>query len=312
MSLTRVGLTRVSVAPDWSLNTNHTGFIVAAALGFYRAAGLELQLLPYVDQPTAAKRVLAGEALLGLGPQETVVAYADQLTPLLAVAAINAHNPSALAVLADSPICRPRDLDGTRYASYGARFELQVVREMIRADGGEGHIEERVLPKPTVPDALYTAQADCTWVFPAWEGTEAELQGRPLRCFLVRDYGVPDLYTPVLFTDPTRLDQQGNRELLRAFVQATAEGFELATTDPERAVAAVLKMYPELDAELWSLSQPLASTNYRAEQPWGVIDPGVWVTYGRYLQAHGFLTDRRGQPLPEPAWDTLHTAEFLS
>ena len=304
-----MSLARVTVAPDWSLNTNHTGFVVAQALGFYRAAGLELELLPYVDRPTAAKRVFAGEALFGLGPQETVVAYADQPTPLLAVAAVNAHNPSALAVLADSPIQRPKDMDGTRYASYGARFELQVVREVIRADGGEGLIEERVLPKPTVPDALYTAQADCTWVFPAWEGVEAELQGRPLRCFLVRDYGVPDLYTPVLFTDPAGFE--GKRELLRAFVQATAEGFELAAADPERAVAAVLESYPHLDAELWRLSQPLAGANYRAERPWGVIDPEVWATYGRYLQTHGFLTGRRGDKLLEPVWDTLYTNELL-
>ena len=304
-----MSLTTVTVAPDWSLNTNHTGFVVAQALGFYRAAGLELELLPYVDQPTAAKRVLAGEALFGLGPQETVVAYADQPTPLLAVAAVNAHNPSALAVLADSSIQRPKDLDGTRYASYGARFELQVVREMIRADGGEGLIEERVLPKPTVPDALYTAQADCTWVFPAWEGVEAELAGQPLRCFLVRDYGIPDLYTPVLFTDPARLE--GESELLRAFVQATAEGFELAAADPKRAVAAVLESYPNLNAELWRRSQPLAGANYRAERPWGVIDPEVWATYGRYLQTHGFLTGRRGDKLSEPVWDTLYTNELL-
>jgi ABC-type nitrate/sulfonate/bicarbonate transport system substrate-binding protein len=86
----------LKLAPDWFLNTNHTGLIVAQRLGFYREVGLTLELLPYLDHPTAARRVLAGEATFGLGPQETVIAYADQATPLVALAAVNAYNPSAL------------------------------------------------------------------------------------------------------------------------------------------------------------------------------------------------------------------------
>ncbi len=301
-------MNRITLAPDWSLNTNHTGFIVAQALGFYGEVGIELELLPYTDRPTAAKRVLNGDAQVGLGPQETVIAYADS-TPLLALAAINAHNPSALAVLAESSITRPRDLDGTRYASYGARFEMHVVREMVRADGGQGSVQERILPKPTVPAALYTGEADSTWIFPAWEGAEAELQGRPLRTFLLRDYGIPDLYTPVLFAERTFARSEPE---LRKFVQATTKGYELAAAEPERAARAVLKTYPNLNAELWSRSQRLASPNYQGTgKPWGVIDPGVWSTYGRYLQTHGFITTRDGKTVAEPRWDELHSAEFL-
>lgn len=192
-------LETITLAPDWFLNTNHTGFVLAQRLGFYSEEGLALKQLPYTDHPTAARRVLAGEATLGLGPQETVIAYADSETPLVALAAVNATNPSALAVLEQSGITRPAELDGKRYASYGARFEMHVVRQMVRNDGGRGEVEERVLPKPTVPDALLTGQADCTWVFPAWEGVEAALRGTPLRLFRLVDYGIPNLYTPVLF-----------------------------------------------------------------------------------------------------------------
>ena len=305
-----MSLSEVALALDWSLNTNHTGFVVAEALGFYKEVGLRLALLPYVDQPTAAKRVLAGDAYVGLGPQETVIAYAASPTPLLALAAVNAHNPSALAVLADGPILRPRDLDGTRYASYGARFEMHVVRQIVRADGGQGDVEERVLPKPTVPDALLTGHADSTWVFPAWEGAEAELRGRPLRYFLVRDYGVPDLYTPVLFSSLRFTREEPER--LRAFVRATARGFELAAAEPEQAAAVLVEAYPELNADLVRRSQPLASPAYcDAGEPWGIIDAEIWSGYGRYLYAHGFVTGRGGETLLEPDWDALHTTEFL-
>ena len=300
----------LKLAPDWSLNTNHTGFVLAQQRGFYKDAGVRLELLPYVDQPTAAKRLLSGEAQLGLGPQETVIAYADSDTPLLAVATVNAHNPSALAVLASAPVTRPRELDGRRYASYGARFEMHVVREVVKADGGRGDVEELVLPKPTVPDALFTGRADCTWVFPAWEGAEAELAGRPLRHFLVRDYGVPDLYTPVLFT--SQRFARDNADALSRFVQASARGFEEAALEPERSAERFAEAHPELPRELLLRSQKRASPTYRdPDQPWGVIDPTVWATYGRYLFENGFITSREGDPVPEPDWDAMHTQAFL-
>ncbi len=303
-------MNRVILAPDWSLNTNHTGFVVAAALGFYEAAGMALELLPYTDHPTAATRVSSGHAHVGLGPQETVVAYADAPAPLLALAAVNAHDPSALAVLEESSVTRPRDLDGKRYASYGARFEMHVVRAVVRADGGVGNVEERVLPKPTVPDALFTGEADCTWVFPAWEGVEAERRGRPLRHFRLRDYSVPDLYTPVLFSSLNFAREQP--ELLRVFVRATAKGFELAAAEPERAAELLVQAYPELDADLVRRSQPAASPNYRdVGKPWGVISGEVWATYGRYLYEHNFVKGRGGEAVDEPDWDAMHTADFL-
>ena len=37
----------VRFALDWTPNTNHTGIYVAAAKGWYRDAGVDLQILPY-------------------------------------------------------------------------------------------------------------------------------------------------------------------------------------------------------------------------------------------------------------------------
>ena len=39
----------VSVALDWTPNTNHTGIYVADKLGYYRAAGIDLTILPYAS-----------------------------------------------------------------------------------------------------------------------------------------------------------------------------------------------------------------------------------------------------------------------
>ncbi|RVC21183.1 ABC transporter substrate-binding protein, partial [Mesorhizobium sp. M7A.F.Ca.CA.004.04.2.1] len=40
---------KVTVALDWTVNTNHIGLFVARDKGFYREAGLEVDILPYSD-----------------------------------------------------------------------------------------------------------------------------------------------------------------------------------------------------------------------------------------------------------------------
>ncbi len=39
----------VSVALDWTPNTNHTGIYVAQKLGYYKAAGIDVKILPYAS-----------------------------------------------------------------------------------------------------------------------------------------------------------------------------------------------------------------------------------------------------------------------
>ncbi|BCG95608.1 hypothetical protein MesoLj131a_44720 [Mesorhizobium sp. 131-2-1] len=40
---------KITVALDWTANTNHIGLFVARDKGFYRGAGLDVEILPYGD-----------------------------------------------------------------------------------------------------------------------------------------------------------------------------------------------------------------------------------------------------------------------
>src|SRR4029079_8078571 len=42
---------RVRLALDWTPNTDHTGIFVARHQGWYRDAGIDLQILPYATPP---------------------------------------------------------------------------------------------------------------------------------------------------------------------------------------------------------------------------------------------------------------------
>lgn len=54
----------ITIALDWTPNTNHTGFYVARSKGFYKDAGLEVQILsPHQDEYKTTPGVLLAQQM---------------------------------------------------------------------------------------------------------------------------------------------------------------------------------------------------------------------------------------------------------
>ena len=74
-----MGLEDVKIALDWTLNTNHTGFVVAKALGYYKEEGLNVTLIePGVPYVPPAERVRDGSATFAVAPSETAISSCTQ------------------------------------------------------------------------------------------------------------------------------------------------------------------------------------------------------------------------------------------
>src|SRR5690349_14105127 len=134
----------VRLALDWTPNTNHTGFYVARANGWYKDAGVDLKILPY--------GTTAPEALIAAGQTECGISFQDALTfaaaggaPIVSVMAILQHTAQEIAVLASSDIQRPRQLDGKTYAGFGYPNEVPTLQSVIKADGGKGSFKSGTL-----------------------------------------------------------------------------------------------------------------------------------------------------------------------
>ena len=56
---------KLSVALDWTPNTNHVGLYVAQAQGWFKEAGLEVEILPYTDT-SSGTLVASGVAEFGI------------------------------------------------------------------------------------------------------------------------------------------------------------------------------------------------------------------------------------------------------
>lgn len=311
---------KIVLALDWTPNTNHLGFYVAKARGFYEEAGLDVQLLgtndktyttSYLPTPaeTAAKddslptfitpcsQVAAGTAHFALNSPEGAVNWntsgADR-PQLKVVAACLQGRTSAVVTLASSGLSRPKDLDGKAYASYGARFEGRIVRQMIENDGGTGEYKEVVLPMLGIWDTLLKGEADATWVFMGWEGVEAKRSGVDLNVFKLEDFGVPYGYSPCLLAHPNMLREEP--EVVKAFLAASAKGWEAACHDTEGAAADLVALAKEnsgVELDLGMVKESaayIASNALASDGTWGRMDPSVWDTYLKWLDEKGLLT----------------------
>src|SRR5260370_41227230 len=95
-------LDKVTLALDWTPNTNHTGIYVAMQKGWYRQQGIDLSLLPYSSSVAPETLVATGKADFGISFTEGVTAARAAVQPLVSVAAGVQHQTSAAVSLHSS------------------------------------------------------------------------------------------------------------------------------------------------------------------------------------------------------------------
>lgn len=305
---------QVRLALDWTPNTNHTGFYVAQAKGWYADAAIDLRILPYTGT-TPETIVSGGQADCGISFQDSMTFAVAAGAKLTSVMAILQHNAQEIAVLASSPITRPRDLDGKLYAGFGYPNEVPTLKTVIRADGGTGNFRVATLNSAAY-EALYQKQADFVITFTAWEGIEAAERGIPLRYFKFTDYGFPDFYQVVLACNTDWL--ASHQDVAKRFVGATVRGFQFAQSDPEAAGEILVSQNQGVFDSNPKL--PLDSARFLAKSGLYVDASGQvgrqtlaeWTGYSSFLYREGLLTGPDGKPLKTaPDYAALFTNAYL-
>ncbi len=269
---------KVSIALDWTPNTNHTGFFVAQELGFYKEMGLEVRIdTPATDNyaVTPAKKVEVGQVDLALCPLESILSYRTKANPFdaVALATLFQEDLSAIVCLESSGLTSPKRLDAHRYASYKARYEDEIVRQMIKNDGGTGVFSISYPEKLGIWDTLLNRAADATWVFMNWEGIHAENKGVRLNTFRLADYGIPYGYSPVIMGNKKAVENHSN--LYADFLEATKKGFLYCVKEPLKAVEMLQPHVSEKEQDLNLLqSQRFTSPYYGDSSNWGRMEKG--------------------------------------
>ena len=284
----------VKLALDWTPNTNHIGFFVAQELGFYEELGLQVELLNPEDDNyalTPAKKVEMGVADMALCPLESIISYQTKKQPFdaVAIATLFQEDLSEIVVLEDSPIERPKELDGHSYASYRARYEDEIVRQMMINDGGQGTIKLAYPDKLGIWETLLSKKYDATWIFSNWEGVQARSKGIKLRGFRLANYDIPYGYSPVIMASKKRVDE--NPSLYTTFIEGTRKGFLYSRQTPEKAVAILKPNVSEQDRDIDLLASQLETIPaYGNDMNWGRIASHRVEQFLHWLKSTGLET----------------------
>ncbi|MEG1989351.1 MAG: ABC transporter substrate-binding protein [Oscillibacter sp.] len=284
-------LTKVTFVLDWTPNTNHTGLYAAVAKGYFKEAGLDVEI---VQPPEDGAEVLvgSGKAQFGVSFQDSMAPalVGDNALPITAVAAMIQHNTSGILSRKGEGMDRPKGLEGKQYATWDLPVEKATMQQVVEADGGD--FSKVVLIPSTVTDevsALDSKSVDAIWVFYAWGGMACETAGLATDYFAFKDVDpVFDYYTPVVIANNDFL--KNDPDTAKAFLAALSKGYTFAAENPEEAADLLIAAAPELKD---SADLVLASQKYLAEQyiadaaSWGVFDAARWNGFYNWLNENG-------------------------
>ena len=296
MSVSAVGvsaadkdLEKITFCLDWTPNTNHTGLYAALANGYYEDAGLDVEIVQ-PPEDGAALMCASGQAQFAIEAQDTMAASLalDEPLGITAVAAVIQHNTSGILSRAGDGIDKPAGLTDKTYSTWESPIELAMLENVVNSDGGDFD-KVTLIPNDITdePAALAAHQTDAIWVFQGWGGVNAEVEGVDCDYFAFSDINpVFDYYTPVIIANNDYLES--NPDQAKAFMEATAKGYEYAVENPDEAA----QMLIDGDntgslkgaEELVKKSQEFLSAKYIDDADnWGVIDPERWNAFYKWL-----------------------------
>lgn len=298
------GAEDVTVILDYVANTNHTGMYVALDQGYYKEAGLDVEIVEPTEGATATL-VAVGKGDFGISYQEdvTVALTSDDPLPIKAIAAIIQHNTSGFASHTDRNILSPKDFEGKTYAGWGGPGEEAVLKAVMAKNGADFSKLNYIISDGSGVEALKD-KVDLLWTYEAWDNVTCQLSDIPINFMELRTLDERlDYYTPVIIANSDTLESRP--ELAEKFLAATTKGYEFAMENPAESAAILQKYAPDYDLEMLTISQEYLSAKYAEDAPrWGEMKDEVWDNYTDFLMEYGVIDTAI------PAAD-CYTNEFL-
>jgi len=236
---------KVRLQLKWFHQFQFAGYYAAQSKGFYRDAGLEVELLEGAPEHTPTTMVLEGKADFGVHDGADLVYRRLQGDPLIAVAAIFQHSPVALLSKKSNNIRHPADLVGREIGVDQSQGGVGLLA-MFRHEGvGVKSIYDvtpvHFVPMPGGEDSFidHLAEGRVAAVQVYLTRLPSPKHGNEFEPAILNplDYGV-DFYGDTLFTSKAFLDAKP--DVVARFRRASAKGWQYAMEHREEIADLVL------------------------------------------------------------------------
>lgn len=244
----------VKLQLKWFPQAQFAGFFVAQAKGFYKAEGLDVQLLPIGDQ-SPIQTVATGAADFGTTWITDLLTARQQGIPVVHIAQLFQKSGYTLVSLKTSGIKAPADFKGKRVGVWPSGNEYPAVALMKKyglttsLDSTVSNPSVQAVTYPFDPSIVFPGKVDLVSAMTYNELDQIVGLGYPLdklQVFQTSDYGI-NLLEDLMFSTERTLNATNfkgsglsGREVAARLVRATIKGWNYAVRNQREAVGIVL------------------------------------------------------------------------
>ncbi len=263
-------LDSVTLQLKWKHQFQFAGYYAAKEKGFYKDAGLEVNIKEAAPGVDSIQEVAARRAQFGIGTSELIL-NRFRGDPIIVLGVIFQHSPLILITLSDSGIDNIHKLVGRKVMIEPSSAELFAY---LNQEGFTQKAFELQHHSFDINDLL-TGRTDAMSVYTTDEPYQLMQQHREYNKFSPRMSGI-DFYGDNFFTLESEQEEHPHR--VKAFREATLRGWRYAMQNPEEIVQLIYQRY--------SQRHSIAHLQFEAKamhdlmQP-ELIDPG-YMNIGRW------------------------------
>ena len=280
---------KLKVVLDWFPNTNHTGYLLAQKRGWFREAGLDVEIAGDIHGA-----MHLGDADFVCGPEISMLDCMERGEEMTCVAVMTQKCDSGIVSPKEAGITRPRELEGKRLTHWSPEWFHKAIGRVVAEDGGD--YSKVKLLNMDVGDIVATlgTVADATWVYENWENQVLLEAGREINYFNLGDVDpIFDFCAPAMAAAASTLREK--EDAVRRFLSVLDRAYREAAADPDSTVLEVKEMMPEgsSDTLLIRSQRHLAPILLDEEGRWGRIKPERWERMADYMCSAGVISRRR-------------------
>jgi ABC-type nitrate/sulfonate/bicarbonate transport system substrate-binding protein len=236
-------LPKVVMQLDWKPNVQFAGLLLAQDKGWYREAGLDVEIRPNNFQGYYLDKAVANDFTVTCLDGRSLFAQRAKGLPLKAFATMFQGSPVCFVMKKSKGFTHPRDLVGKNLGIH--RPEDTAWIDLLFSGAGLAHPPYTSQRIGFQLQELKSDQVAAAQGYVIDEYVRLSTSGTPSSCFLLADYGYRDYSQLFLTTDAFLKRDPGT---LKKFLEVSLRGWKAAFADIEGTAAWVVKThYPEGD-----------------------------------------------------------------
>ncbi|MGD8191236.1 ABC transporter substrate-binding protein [Brevibacillus ginsengisoli] len=282
----------LTIALDWYPNAVHSFLYAAEEQGYFKQEHVKVNLQMPSDANDPLKMAAAGQVDAAISYQSQMIQARSEGVPVVSIAGLVYSPLNVLMVRKDSGIHSPKDLAGKTVGYPSVPLDEEIVKQMVKADGGDDSQIKFVDIGYDIIPSLTAKKVDAViGGFINHEQLILEKNGVAVTAFAPHKYGVPNFSELVLATSDQTLSQK--QQALQAFLRAAQKGQEYVAKHKEQSIDLLLnkqaKEFP-LDKTIENKSLDILLPLMDAGgKPFGTQDPNSWQQAAEWMKQVGLI-----------------------